>query len=149
MRFTTSAADSPLTPHLGEGERYSPESLQRNRSRRLIIQGVLSVLIALFVAYMIDRATEVDLGFDFLSGAGGFAISDQWITNYESSDTRWDAYVVGIVRLILIGIVLAMLLGTVMELARLSSNWLVSTIASSTWRPSATSLCCSRSFSCT
>ncbi|NQW17437.1 MAG: ABC transporter permease subunit [Chloroflexi bacterium] len=93
----------------------------------------MSVLIVLFVFYLIDRALDLDLGFGFLSGPGGFAIAQQWVTDYQSSDTRWDAYLVGIVntvRLILIGIVFAMVLGTLMGLARLSSNWLVSTIAS-------------------
>ena len=107
--------------------------LQRQRNRRIAIQAFLLALIALFAWYMVDRALDLDLGFDFLSGPGGFAIATQWLTSYEATDTRWVAYyagIVNIIRLVAIGIVLAIILGTLLGIARLSSNWLLSTSAS-------------------
>lgn len=81
---------------------------------------------------MVDRALNLDLGFGFLSGPGGFNFSNQWLTDYDSNDTRLGAYGVGIlntVRLVLIGIVLTTILGVVAGVARLSDNWLVSRLA--------------------
>lgn len=81
---------------------------------------------------MIDRALDLELGFGFLSGPGGFNFSNQWLTGYDSNDSRLGAYGVGIlntVRLVLIGIVLTTILGVFAGVARLSDNWLVSRLA--------------------
>ena len=89
--------------------------------------------VGLFVFYMVDKARDLDdLGFDFLSGSGDFPLSTQWLTNYESNDTLLGAYGAGIfntVRLVVIGIVLATVLGVLAGIARLSSNWLVAKLA--------------------
>jgi general L-amino acid transport system permease protein len=106
---------------------------RRRRTRRIIIQIAIAVGVGLFVFYMADKARDLDdLGFDFLSGSGDFPLSTQWLTNYESNDTLLGAYGAGIfntVRLVVIGIVLATVLGVFAGIARLSSNWLVSRLA--------------------
>lgn len=71
------------------------------------------------------------LGFDFLQIEAGFPIGESVIP-YEPSDTFAYAFWVGIVntlRVAVVGIVLATILGTLVGLARLSSNWLVSRLA--------------------
>ena len=87
----------------------------------------------MFVFYMANKARELDdLGFDFLSGSGDFPLSTQWLTNYDANDSLLGAYGAGIfntVRLVIIGIVLATVLGVLAGVARLSSNWLVSRVA--------------------
>ena len=106
---------------------------RRRRTRRIIIQIAIAVGVGLFVFYMADKARDLDdLGFDFLSGSGDFPLSTQWLTNYQSNDTLLGAYGAGIfntVRLVVIGIVLATILGVLAGIARLSSNWLVSRLA--------------------
>ena len=110
-----------------------PELWSQRRTRRLLVQAVFLALVALVVAYLVVQALGLDLDFGFLSGPAGFAISHQWLTGYESSDTRWAAYGTGIVntvRLAVVGILLATVIGVLAGVARLSSNWLVSRIAS-------------------
>lgn len=71
------------------------------------------------------------LGFDFLRSGAGFDISDALIA-YSSSDTFARALQVGLLNTILVsflGIVLSTLLGIVVGVARLSSNWLVNRMA--------------------
>ena len=102
------------------------------RAQRFVVQAVFAACVALFIAYMVARATALDLSFEFLTGPAGFALSNQWITGYDSADRRIDAYLTGVwntVRLVAVGIVLATLLGVVMGVARLSRNWLVSRVA--------------------
>ena len=106
--------------------------LRSRRSRRLAVQAVFGVGVALVVVYLVSRAMTLDLSFEFLTGPSGFALSNQWLTEFTSSDRRIDAYMIGIwntVRLVAVGIALATLLGVVMGVARLSGNWLVSRIA--------------------
>jgi general L-amino acid transport system permease protein len=102
------------------------------RGQRLAVQGAFLVVLALLAAYFAARATRLDLGFGFLTGPTGFALSHQWITEFESTDERWMAYLTGAfntVRLVVIGIALATLVGVLAGVARLSNNWLVAKLA--------------------
>jgi general L-amino acid transport system permease protein len=70
-------------------------------------------------------------GFSFLKDEAGFEIKEG--IEYTPTDTYGRAFLVGVVntlRVAGLGIVLATLLGIVMGVARLSSNWLVAQIAS-------------------
>jgi general L-amino acid transport system permease protein len=72
----------------------------------------------------------LDLSFDFLQQRAGFAIKEG--VAYSPNESFLSAFLVGVVntiRVALVGIVLATLLGLVMGVARLSSNWLVRKIA--------------------
>jgi general L-amino acid transport system permease protein len=72
----------------------------------------------------------LDLSFDFLRQRAGFAIKEG--VAYSPNESFLSAFLVGVVntiRVALVGIVLATLLGLVMGVARLSSNWLVRKIA--------------------
>ncbi len=105
---------------------------RRQKSRRIIIQGAIAAGVGLFVYYLVVKALDVDLGYGFLSGPAGFNFSNQWLTNYDSNDSRLGAYGVGIlntVRLVAIGIVMTTFIGVFAGIARLSDNWLVSRIA--------------------
>ena len=71
------------------------------------------------------------LTFGFLKEAAGFPISNPPI-EYEPSMTFGRAFFVGLVNTLLVsvtGIIAATILGTLVALARLSSNWLLSRIA--------------------
>ena len=108
-------------------------SLWRNvRVQRFAIQAAFAGALAVFGYYLVDRARDLELGFDYLNGRAGFDISHQFGTNFGRNDSRLDLYISGIVntiRLAGVGIVLASLLGLVVGVARLSNNWLVSRLA--------------------
>ena len=107
--------------------------LWRNvRVQRFVVQAAFAGLLVAFAYYLIDQARELELGFDFLEGRAGFDISHQLGTSYGRNDSRLDVYIAGVlntIRLAAVGIALASLLGLVAGVARLSRNWLVSTVA--------------------
>jgi len=75
---------------------------------------------------------NISTGFDFLNREAGFAIGETPIA-YSPASTYGRAITVGLLntlRVALIGIVLATLLGTLIGIARLSSNWLIRKISS-------------------
>src|SRR5580700_1773217 len=74
---------------------------------------------------------RISTGFAFLGREAGMPIADAWLA-YSPKDTYLRAFLVGIVntlRVAVIGIVLATVLGTMIGIARLSSNWLLSRLA--------------------
>ena len=76
------------------------------------------------------RGLGLTLSLNFLSDEAGFGISEG--IAYEPSDTYLKAFWVGVVntvRVSIIGIVCATILGLIVGIARLSSNWLVRNIA--------------------
>lgn len=107
------------------------------RVLRVIAQVVSSVLVIGFLIFLVINFFEaaeqrgLSLGYSFLKGAAGFPISESVIP-YDPSDSFLYAFWVGILNTLkvsLIGIVAATLIGTLVGLARLSTNWLVSRIA--------------------
>jgi general L-amino acid transport system permease protein len=73
----------------------------------------------------------LSLSFDFLQRTAGFGIGEG--LPFDRTDTFWHAYVVGVVntlRVILIGLALATLLGIFTGIALLSPNWLLRSIFS-------------------
>jgi general L-amino acid transport system permease protein len=76
-------------------------------------------------------ARNMELSFGFLKEAAGFPISNPPI-EYEAGMTYGRAFLVGLMNTLLIsgvGIVAATIIGVLVALARLSSNWLLSKIA--------------------
>ncbi len=74
---------------------------------------------------------RISTGFAFLGREAGMPIADSWLA-YSPKDPYARAFIVGIVntlRVAVIGIVLATVLGTLIGIARLSSNWLLSRLA--------------------
>jgi general L-amino acid transport system permease protein len=107
------------------------------RVLRVIAQIVSSVLVIGFIIFLVINFFEaaeqrgLSLGYDFLKEAAGFPISESMIP-YDPAKSFAYAFLIGILNTLkvsLIGIVAATILGTLVGLARLSSNWLVSRIA--------------------
>ncbi len=74
---------------------------------------------------------RIQVGFAFLGREASMPITDTWLP-YSPKDTYLWAFTVGVVntlRVAVIGIVLATILGTAVGIARLSSNWLLSRLA--------------------
>ena len=70
-------------------------------------------------------------GFDYLRNTSGFEIGES-IIPYRPTDTYGRAYVVGLLNTLqvsVVGIILATILGVIVGVARLSTNWLVNRLA--------------------
>lgn len=110
-----------------------------DRRVRAILYQVIFLAALVFGVWLLVDNTIVNLrerglrsGFDFLRSRSGIPISES-IIDWDPDDTFGRAYLVGILntlRVGAIGIVLATILGTIVGIARLSSNWLVSKLAS-------------------
>lgn len=106
--------------------------------RSLLYQVVVITVVVVTAVYMISNAQDamskrgISTGFGFLFQDAGFAIG-QTLIPYKSSDSYLHAYVVAILNTLtvsVLSIVGATVLGVLIGIARLSSNWLVSHLAS-------------------
>ncbi len=103
-----------------------------------VLSQVIFVLIVIFVlAVLYTNMTNalqrrgLSASFDFLWLEAGFEIGEG--IAYKPSDSYGRAFLVGVVntlRVTVVGIMLATILGVITGVARLSSNWLVNKIAS-------------------
>lgn len=108
------------------------------RFKSWIYQAIVLGLVVYCAWYLVNNtmqnlaARNIQTGFAFLNKEAGFAIGETLI-EYKLTDTYWQAIKVGLLNTILvsvIGIVLSTLLGTIIGVARLSTNWLVNKLAS-------------------
>ena len=97
------------------------------RALRIAFQLAVLVAVAALVSYLADnlRANDVEFDFAFLDQQAGFRIA---YTDLRPSDTVRNAILTGLrntITVALLGIVLTLVLGTFVGIARLSSNWIV------------------------
>jgi general L-amino acid transport system permease protein len=99
--------------------------------RRIAFQAAFLVAVVALLLYLVDTVVwnlerlGIPTGFDYLDQPAGFAIPD---SDFHSSQSLWDALKVGVVntaKVSALGIVLATVLGVLVGVARLSTNWLV------------------------
>jgi general L-amino acid transport system permease protein len=109
----------------------------RQRLNGLLWQVVVVGIAVAIVAWLWSNALHnlsvrrISTGFAFLGREAGMPIADSWLA-YSPKDPYIRAFLVGIVntlRVAVIGIVLATVVGTLVGIARLSSNWLVSRLS--------------------
>ena len=107
------------------------------RFRSIIYQLITLLLFALFVAYIVHNTLTnlqrqgIASGFRFLGTTAGFDIGFTLI-DYSAVSTYGRAFWVGLLNTLLvsaIGIVLATIVGFIIGIARLSTNWLVARLA--------------------
>jgi general L-amino acid transport system permease protein len=107
------------------------------RFRGLVWQVVVVGLVAGIIAWLWRNTVHnldtrhISTGFGFLSREAGMPIADALIA-YRPSDTYLRALIVGVLntlRVAVIGVVLATILGTLIGIARLSKNWLLAKLA--------------------
>jgi general L-amino acid transport system permease protein len=107
------------------------------RVRSIVYQIVTLVLFLLFVAFIVNNTITnlerqgIASGFRFLGVTAGFDIGFSLI-EYSAVSTYGRAFWVGLLNTLLVsalGVVLATVLGLVIGLARLSSNWLVARLS--------------------
>lgn len=105
----------------------------RSLAAQTLVIGLLAIFIYLLVqqtAYNLEKR-DISTGFDFLNMKSGYDISITLIP-YSSESTHFRAYLVGLVNTLLIsicGCFLATILGFIVGVIRLSSNWLFRNIA--------------------
>jgi general L-amino acid transport system permease protein len=108
------------------------------RVRAVFYQVLVVALVVLGGAYLVQNTMAnlarlgVASGFGFLARPAGFDIG-QSLVDYSAQGSFGRAFVVGFLNTLLVaivGIVLATIIGFLMGIARLSHNWLLSTIAS-------------------
>lgn len=115
--------------------------LRNARARRVAFQAAFGLVVLLLLNFVIARAFEIGLDYDFLGRRAGFNAEGSTIrdltrpfdlSEYGASNSYRDAYVLGLlntIRVALLGIFLATVIGVIAGVARLSKNWLVAHLA--------------------
>jgi len=125
------AADDSLTGTAKTAPWYDPDK------RAVFIQGLMIVLTAAFVIWIANNTLgnlarlNIASGYGFLEERSGFGVPMSLIA-YSPQSTYLRAFEVGLLNTLLVsamGIVAATIIGFVMGVARLSSNWLIRSIA--------------------
>jgi len=106
-------------------------------NRALLFQILLAIGVSVFFAFIANNTIHnleqrgISTGFAFLKQKAGFGII-QHLIPYTENDTYGRTFIVGLLNTILVsvlGIICATILGFIVGVARLSSNWLVSKLA--------------------
>jgi general L-amino acid transport system permease protein len=104
----------------------------------IILQLLFAVAVVLAGTYFFTNALNglarmgINLGFEFLSSAASFSIGGDKLITFQASDTYGRAVLVGLtntLKVAFFGIILTTILGVTIGIARLSTNWLMSTLA--------------------
>ena len=103
------------------------------RFLRVLGQVAFAVAVLAFALWCLGnyRARGLTFSFTFLRDEASFGLAEG--IPFSSVDPYWKAFLVGVVntlKVAILGIVLATLLGLVAGVARLSTNWLISSISS-------------------
>jgi len=107
-------------------------------SKRALIYQALALGLVFVLGYYLFAITQANLrrqsiatGFSFIEREAGFEIGEPLIS-YSSADTYARALLVGVLNTLkvsLTGMILTLILGTLVGIARLSSNWLLARLA--------------------
>ncbi len=110
----------------------------RDPDKRGMVFQIVVLLLALSIGYTLFTNTQANLerqsiatGFGFLQNEAGFEIGESTI-EYSAADSYGQALLVGALNTLkvsFIGIIFTLILGTIVGIARLSHNWLVSRLA--------------------
>ncbi len=112
-------------------------SLTDPRVRAWLFQ-IITIVAVISLGWFLFDNTQTNLqhrgitsGFDFLDRSAGFGIA-QHLIPYTESDTYSRVFVIGLLNTLLvtfIGVILATVLGFIIGVSRLSSNWMVNKLA--------------------
>ncbi|HET6469144.1 MAG TPA: amino acid ABC transporter permease [Geminicoccaceae bacterium] len=128
-----------MAVEVNRGERAAKPAFYNDPAIRGIFYQILVLgLVLLGIWYLVDNTLAnrarlgVAAGFGFLGALAGFDISQTLIDYSGATGTYGRAFLVGLLNtfyVAILGIVLATIIGFVMGVARLSSNWLVRKVA--------------------
>ena len=131
-------SDTTIDPRL-KSDRVAPKHALRfswsdPRFRAIVWQIVILGGVAAIVWYLVANthqnlvARHIATGFDFLDRTAGIPIGESMISYNPAVDTYGRALLIGVLntlKVAVIGIVLATILGTLIGIGRLSKNWLM------------------------
>ena len=107
--------------------------LYRRGVRRLLTQGIYVAITAVVIGYVYTSLDLREFGFGFLDEPAAFKVGNQWLVDVDGvTNSRLTMYLVGVwssLRAVLVAIALSTVLGVLIGVARLSSNWLVAQMA--------------------
>ena len=107
------------------------------KTRGILYQVITAALVALLGYYLISNVQNnmekqaIASGFGFMEKEAAFELGES-IIEYSAADSYGRALVVGVLNTLkvsFIGIILTTILGTIIGIATLSSNWLVQKLA--------------------
>jgi len=107
--------------------------------RKLKILGQIAFIAAvfLFFSFILNNMRAglakqgISLSLSFFKGVSGFDISES-VFSYSRSSTYWQAYMVGLLntfKVSIVGIIFATILGIILGVARLSTNFIINRLA--------------------
>jgi general L-amino acid transport system permease protein len=115
------------------------KSLLYNNEVRAILFQILTVVVIAYFAYqafdnmMLNiEQSGIRSGFGFLNDEAGFAVNDNFFLTYSPASSNLQAFYVGIVNTLVVaitGIFFASVIGLIIGIARLSSNYLIRKMA--------------------
>lgn len=112
--------------------------LYNNEIRAIVFQILVVVVIAYFAYQAFDNMMlnieqrGIRSGFGFLNDEAGFAVNNNFFLEYSPTSTNLQAFYVGIVNTLIVaiaGIFFASILGLIVGISRLSSNYLIRKMA--------------------
>lgn len=118
-----------------QGDTSLPPLWRDARGLQILAQIVFLIVLAAVGTYLwgnfVDRTNAIglDLSFDFLNQPAGITIADNPLTPNSSVRAALTAGFANTIRVILIGVPVALIFGTLVGIARLSTNWLLVKIA--------------------
>ncbi|MEO7244391.1 MAG: ABC transporter permease subunit, partial [Rubrivivax sp.] len=107
------------------------------RARGLLYQALLLAVVIALGWYLVSNTMhnlatrQIQVGFGFLGKEAGFEIAEKAIA-FQASDSYARAFVVGLLNTLTVsglGILIATVIGTLVGIGRLSSNWLLAKAA--------------------
>ena len=105
----------------------------RRSFRNYLFQGAYLIATAVVIVYAINALDLREFGFGFLGDPAGIVVPNQWLIDYDGvTNSRFVMYLVAIwssIRVMLVAIVFATIVGVLIGVARLSSNWLLARMA--------------------
>jgi general L-amino acid transport system permease protein len=115
------------------------KSLLYNNEVRAILFQILAVVVIAYFAYQAFDNMMLNIeqrgirsGFGFLNDEAGFAVNDNFFLEYSPASTNLQAFYVGMVNTLIVaitGIFFASVLGLIVGISRLSSNYLIRKMA--------------------
>lgn len=124
-------------PHVVPDAPAKPRRLSDPKFRALLFQIIATVAVALFLFYIVRNtlnnmeARGISTGFGFLERTSGFAILQSLIP-YSEASSYGRTFIVGLLNTILVsmlGVFFATIIGFLIGVLRLSSNWLIAKLA--------------------
>ena len=135
-------SDATIDPRLATARQAPKKAFQVSwsdpRFRNLVWQILIVGIIGVIVWYLVSntqqnlRARRIATGFEFLARTAGIPIGEHLIDYDPAVNTYGRALIIGILntlKVAVVGVVLATIWGTLLGVARLSKNWLVSRLA--------------------